>query len=114
MQRVWREDVFLVCTDHGPGITQCLCSRRVPQTLPRSCARWRAYNRNVVVSVPLASAGSPADVVFVDLQGHAYLAYVVEAGQTKVFVIRPDGVIEAIIHDAESVKMYFSRIFLDV
>jgi hypothetical protein len=73
--------------------------------LPRSCARWRAHKKSVVVSATVASAVSPPDVVLVDLQGHAYLAYLVEAGQTKVFVIRPDGVIEAIIHDAESVKI---------
>jgi hypothetical protein len=34
-----------------------------------------------------------------------------EAGQTKVFVIRPDGVIGAIIHGADGVERYF---FLDV
>ncbi|KAG2339398.1 hypothetical protein BDR05DRAFT_621493 [Suillus weaverae] len=34
----------------------------------------------------LASVASPADLVLVDQEGHAYSAYLVEAGQTKVFV----------------------------
>jgi hypothetical protein len=72
-----------------------------------------AYNRSVVVSavvLPLSasleSAGSPADLVLIDQQGHAYPTYLVEAGQTKVFfVIRPEGpVIGAIVHGAEGVK----------
>ena len=57
---------------------------------------------------------TPADLVLVDQEGHAYSAYLVEAGQTKVFVIRPDGVIGAIVHGAEGVKKYFSRIFRDM
>ncbi|KAG0703601.1 FAD binding domain-containing protein [Suillus ampliporus] len=61
---------------------------------------------------PIAS--SCADVVLVDQEGYAYSAYLVEANQTKVFVIRPDGVIGAIVHGAEGVKKYFSKIFLDV
>jgi hypothetical protein len=80
-----------------------------------------AYDRSVVVSAVVlpfgiikASVESPADVVLIDQQGHGYSAYLVEAGQTKVFVIRPGGVIGAIVHGAEGVKRYFSRIFLDV
>jgi ethanolamine utilization protein EutP (predicted NTPase) len=80
-----------------------------------------AYNRSVVLSAvvlplsaSLASVASSADLFLVDQQSHAYSAYLVEAGQTKMFVIRPDRVIGAIIHGAEGVKRYFSRIFLDV
>jgi hypothetical protein len=80
-----------------------------------------AYNRSVVVTavvLPLSASltpdASPADLVLIDQQGYAYSAYLVEVGQTKVFVIRPDGVIGAIVHGAEGVKKYFSKIFLDV
>ncbi|KAG1777062.1 FAD binding domain-containing protein [Suillus placidus] len=80
-----------------------------------------AYDTSVVrsaVILPSSAIGvtvaCPADLVLVDQEGHAYSAYLVEAGQTKVFVIRPDGVIGAIIHGAEGVRKYFSRIFLDV
>jgi hypothetical protein len=80
-----------------------------------------AYNRSVVVTavvLPLSASltpdASPADLVLIDQQGYACSAYLVEVGQTKVFVIRPDGVIGAIVHGAEGVKKYFSKIFLDV
>ncbi|KAG2142997.1 FAD binding domain-containing protein [Suillus clintonianus] len=80
-----------------------------------------AYDKSVVrsavvlpSSTPVTPAASPADLVLVDQEGYAYSAYLVEAGQTKVFVIRPDGVIGAIVHGAEGMKKYFSGIFLDV
>ncbi|OJA21376.1 hypothetical protein AZE42_07309 [Rhizopogon vesiculosus] len=41
--------------------------------------------------------------------GHTYSAYLVEASQIKIFVIMSDG---AIVHDAEGVKRYFSKIFV--
>ncbi|KAG1745373.1 FAD binding domain-containing protein [Suillus paluster] len=66
-------------------------------------------------SAPAAPVASPCDdVVLVDQEGYAYSAYLVEVNQTKVFVIRPDGVIGAIVHGAEGVKKYFSKIFLDL
>ncbi|KAG0704756.1 FAD binding domain-containing protein [Suillus ampliporus] len=66
-------------------------------------------------SASVAPIVSPcADVVLVDQEGYAYSAYLVEANQTKVFVIRPDGVIGAIVHGVEGMKKYFSKIFLDV
>jgi hypothetical protein len=46
---------------------------------------------------------------------HAYLVFLVDTRvQTKVFVMRPDGVIRAIVHGAEGVKMYFLKLFLNV
>ncbi|KAG1723314.1 FAD binding domain-containing protein [Suillus occidentalis] len=65
-------------------------------------------------SASVTSVASPADLVFVDQKGYAYSAYLVEAGQTKVFVIRPDGVVGAIVRGAEGVKKYFSGIFSEV
>ncbi|KAG2362741.1 FAD binding domain-containing protein [Suillus spraguei] len=80
-----------------------------------------AYDKSVIrLAVVLPSSASvmpvtsPAELVLVDREGHAYSAYLVEAGQAKVFVIRPDGVIGAIVHGAEGVKKYFSKIFLEV
>ncbi|KAG2058482.1 hypothetical protein BDR06DRAFT_950285 [Suillus hirtellus] len=79
-----------------------------------------AYDKSVVrsavvlpSSASVTSVASPADLVLVDQEGHAYSAYLTEAGQTKVFVIRPDGVIGAIVHGTEGVKKYFSNIFVD-
>ncbi|KAG1791730.1 FAD binding domain-containing protein [Suillus plorans] len=65
-------------------------------------------------SASVTSVASPADLVLVDQEGHAYSAYLMEAGQTKVFVIRPDGVIGAIVHGAEGVKKYFSKILVHI
>jgi hypothetical protein len=80
-----------------------------------------AYDKSVVQSAVILpssatgiTAASPADFVLVDQGGHAYPAYLVEADQVKVFVIRPDGVIGAIVHGAEGMKKYFSGIFLGV
>ncbi|KAG1884186.1 FAD binding domain-containing protein [Suillus subluteus] len=80
-----------------------------------------AYDKSVVrsaVVLPSSATGvtvaSATDLVLVDQEGHAYSAYLMEAGQTKVFVIRPDGVIGAIVHGAEGVKKYLSGIFLGV
>ncbi|KAG2071737.1 hypothetical protein BDR04DRAFT_1134884 [Suillus decipiens] len=79
-----------------------------------------AHDKNVVRSAVVLSSSasvtpvvSPADHVLVDREGYAYSAYLIEAGQTKVFVIRPDGVIGAIVQGAEGMKKYFSKIFLD-
>jgi hypothetical protein len=78
-----------------------------------------AYDKSVVQSavvLPSSATGvtvaSPADLVLVDRDDHAYSAYQMEVDQTKVFVIRPDGMIGAIVHGAEGVKKYFSGIFL--
>ncbi|KAG2362728.1 FAD binding domain-containing protein, partial [Suillus spraguei] len=79
-----------------------------------------AYDKSVVrsavvlpSSASVTPVASPADRVLVDREGYAYSAYLVEASQTKVFVIRPDGVIGAIVQGAEGIKKYFSNIFLD-
>ncbi|KAG1825090.1 FAD binding domain-containing protein [Suillus variegatus] len=65
-------------------------------------------------SASVTSVVSPADLVLIDQEGHAYSAYLMEAGQTKVFVIRPDGVVGAIVHGTEGVKKYFSKILVHI
>lgn len=52
-----------------------------------------------------------SDVVVVDREGHAYTAYAVEEGRETVVVIRPDGVIGAIIFNIEGLEKYFKKIF---
>ncbi|KAG1838962.1 chitin synthase III catalytic subunit-domain-containing protein [Suillus tomentosus] len=71
-----------------------------------------AYDTSVVrsavvlpSSASVTSVASPADFVFVDQEGHGYSAYLVEAGQTRMFVIRPDGVIGAILLSGVEVKL---------
>ncbi|KAG1745451.1 uncharacterized protein EDB91DRAFT_1246325 [Suillus paluster] len=67
--------------------------------------------RSAVVLPPSAPAipiASPVDLVLVGQEGCVHSAYLVEDTQTKVFVIRPDGVIGAIVHGAE---VFLERIF---
>ncbi|KAG1775896.1 hypothetical protein EV702DRAFT_972313, partial [Suillus placidus] len=72
-------------------------------------AALEPYDKHVVwsavilpSSAPAAPVASPADFVLLDQGDHAYSAYLVEINQTKVFVVRPDGV-----------KKYFFRIVRD-
>ncbi|KZV72963.1 hypothetical protein PENSPDRAFT_683358 [Peniophora sp. CONT] len=46
----------------------------------------------------------------IDAQGHAYRGYAVEAG-VAVAIVRPDGVVGALLKEDEGVEVYFSRIF---
>jgi hypothetical protein len=57
------------------------------------------------------TTGAQADVV-VDRGGHAYRAYLAVKGEKKVVVVRPDGVVGAIVHGAEGVGAYFAKIFV--
>ncbi|KAG1882163.1 FAD binding domain-containing protein [Suillus subluteus] len=72
-----------------------------------------AYDKNVVRSAVVLPSSASMTPVLVDREGYAHSAYLMEADQMKVFVIRPDGVVGAIVHGAEGVKKYFSKIFLD-
>jgi len=92
-----------------------------PADATQILAALEPYDKGVIrsaVILPSSAPASPvvssADLVLLDQDNHAYSAYLVEATQTKVFVIRPDGVIGAIVHGAEGMKKYFSMIFLDV
>ncbi|KAI6008112.1 FAD binding domain-containing protein [Pisolithus orientalis] len=49
--------------------------------------------------------------VFVDQAGHAYRGYIVEREQIKVVVVRPDGVVGAVVHGAEGLGQYFEGVF---
>ncbi|KAG1743424.1 FAD binding domain-containing protein [Suillus lakei] len=84
-------------------------------------AALEPYDKHVVQSAVILPSSAPAtpvaslaDFVLLDQGDHAYSAYLVEAWQTKVFVIRPDGVVGAIVHGAQGVNKYFSGIFRDI
>ncbi|KAG1716082.1 hypothetical protein ID866_1054 [Astraeus odoratus] len=49
--------------------------------------------------------------VLLDRDGHAYDAYIVERGSAKVVVVRPDGVVGAIVRGAEGLGRYLDGIF---
>lgn len=49
--------------------------------------------------------------VLVDQAGHAYRGYVVEEGEIKVVVVRPDGVVGAIVYGVAGLERYFGGVF---
>lgn len=55
--------------------------------------------------------GSSSDLVLKDEGGYAYNVYGVEAGQSRIVIVRPDGWIGAIVRGVEGVEKYFSMIF---
>jgi len=59
------------------------------------------------------TTGAQAGVtVVVDRGGHAYRGYLAVKGEKKVVVVRPDGVVGAIVHGAEGAEAYFANIFV--
>jgi hypothetical protein len=59
-----------------------------------------------------SSIVTPGADVVVDATGRAYLVYLVEKGEKKLLVVRPDGVAGAIVRGAEGVKGYLKKIFV--
>ncbi|KAH7884926.1 FAD binding domain-containing protein, partial [Phlebopus sp. FC_14] len=53
----------------------------------------------------------PFDLILHDREGHAYRGYHVEMEDSKVFVVRPDGVLGAIVRGREGLGRYFDVIF---
>ncbi|KAG2052916.1 hypothetical protein BDR06DRAFT_1021729 [Suillus hirtellus] len=107
LYRPWYHTVLVLAPSHADAIPILGALEAYDTSVVRSAVVLPS-------SASVTSVASPADLVFVDQEGHGYSAYLVEAGQTRVFVIRPDGVIGAIVHGTEGVKKYFSGIFLDV
>ena len=77
----------------------------------------REYPGDVIRPVIVLPQGSEvtavpqADIV-VDHGGHAYRGYLAVKGERKVVVVRPDGVVGAIVRGVEGVGRYFSNIFV--
>ncbi|KAG1865749.1 FAD binding domain-containing protein [Suillus tomentosus] len=107
LYRPWYHTVLVLAPSHADAVPILGALEAYDTSLVRSAVVLPS-------SASVTSVASPADLVFVDQEGHGYSAYLVEVGQTRVFVIRPDGVIGAIVHGTEGVKKYFSGIFLDV
>lgn len=49
--------------------------------------------------------------VLIDEAGHAYRRYVVESQEVKVVVVRPDGVVGAVVRGATGLERYFEGVF---
>ncbi|KAJ6584775.1 FAD binding domain-containing protein [Mycena capillaripes] len=75
----------------------------------------KATVQSVVLLAPgTTSAGdaSAFDMVLHDHAGHAYTGYGLNAGELTVIVVRPDGVVGAVVSGSEGVETYFKKIFV--
>lgn len=76
------------------------------------------YDKTVVHSVVVNPASgtvpptSGADQVVMDQEGHAHAVFHVSAGESRVVVVRPDGVVGAIVRGVEGVQKYFGKVFV--
>ncbi|KIJ58096.1 hypothetical protein HYDPIDRAFT_44627 [Hydnomerulius pinastri MD-312] len=77
------------------------------------------YNKSVIRSVVVlpttaSASATPANAhqVVIDQEGHAHDAYLVAQGESRVVVVRPDGVVGAIVHGAEGMQKYFEKVFI--
>jgi hypothetical protein len=70
--------------------------------------------RSILVYAEKPGTVSPeASQAFVDRDGHAFAAYKAQRyGSVSAAIIRPDGVVGAMISDPKSVKVYFSKIYV--
>ncbi|KAJ7637696.1 FAD binding domain-containing protein [Mycena polygramma] len=68
----------------------------------------------VVLTQGKTSAEDASSFVTVleDQAGHAYRGYGLDAGELTVVIVRPDGVVGAVVSGAEGVKAYFRKIFV--
>jgi len=76
------------------------------------------YHKELVRAVVLLRAGTPNIIqnaffdVFEDRDGHAYDAYKGAEGASGIVVIRPDGVIGAVVRHVDWLERYFKTIFV--
>ncbi|KAF7344403.1 Pentachlorophenol 4-monooxygenase [Mycena sanguinolenta] len=91
-----------------------------PSTLERDdriLAQLARYPQDLVRCVAIVRSGFSGtamesfDMALEDTQGHAYDSYNFEGG-CGIAVVRPDGVIGAVIRGPEGVERYFSQIFV--
>ena len=77
----------------------------------------RRYPGDVTRSMTILPQGSDLTTVaqrdvVVDQGGHAYRGYLAMKGEKRVVVVRPDGVVGAIVRGIDGVGRYFSNIFV--
>ena len=79
-------------------------------------ARYRKEFIRVVVFLRAGNTNLLQNVdcdVFEDRDGHAYDAYRSAKGTNDIVIIRPDGVIGAVVRDVDWLERYFTTIFVD-
>jgi len=97
----WLHTVLIFGDDLAPSVLRAL--RRYPEkTIQTFC---------IVPREASSSAQLHADAVLEDRGGHAYTGYAVDRARSTVIVVRPDGVIGAVVFGAEGTKQYFDGMF---
>ncbi|KAH7930836.1 hypothetical protein BV22DRAFT_1124599 [Leucogyrophana mollusca] len=78
--------------------------------------RYESSVLRSVIVLPSSAARSSAtsttaNLALVDEGGHAYGGYLVGEGETRVVVVRPDGVVGAIVSGVQGLEKYFGLVF---
>jgi hypothetical protein len=97
----WLHTVLIFGNDLAVPVLRAL-TRYPEKTIQAFCIVQKA------TALPLLS---PADTVLEDRDDHAYMGYAIDKARSTVVVVRPDGVIGAIVFDAEGMEQYFDGIF---
>ncbi|KAI5999461.1 FAD binding domain-containing protein [Pisolithus marmoratus] len=70
-----------------------------------------AFEPNGLVGTSSEADQAIDSEVFIDQAGHAYRGYVVEEQEARVVVVRPDGVVGAIVRGVTGLEQYFEGMF---
>ncbi|CDO77545.1 hypothetical protein BN946_scf184912.g44 [Trametes cinnabarina] len=98
--------IFLSATSGNAEETESII--QTVRTFPQGTFQIVLLGRN---SVPQSRKGI---TTYKDANGHAFNTYDIEEGKVTVMAVRPDGYVGAFVYDVAGLRMYFSRIFLNV
>ncbi|EGN96518.1 hypothetical protein SERLA73DRAFT_184588 [Serpula lacrymans var. lacrymans S7.3] len=86
-------------------------------TIVSTLKQYEAVVRSAVVLPATTSVESAlsmgvdsADMVLLDREGHAYNGYLIKADETRVVIVRPDGVVGGVVFGEEGAVKYFKGI----
>ncbi|KAJ7701801.1 FAD binding domain-containing protein [Mycena rosella] len=103
--RVSVHTVLLFGGDAGARAPVASVLRRLPEAAVRT-----------VLVIPqgqtAADDGALFSAVLEDRAGHAYAGYDLTAGELAVVVVRPDGVVGAVVSNAEGIERYFQKVLV--
>jgi len=66
---------------------------------------------HVIVSNSTTAYDEGVSVV-IDQEGHAHRGYEVESGETIIMVVRPDGILGAVVYGVDGLRKYLEMIFI--
>jgi FAD binding domain len=100
--------------------TALIFAEAAASDIPAALAVIAKYHQDLVRTVVLRAGTTNTALeledaacdVFEDRDGHAYNAYKGAEGANEIVVIRPDGVIGAVVRDVDWLERYFEAIFL--